>query len=298
MAAINSPWSHIRRTPYQSLAAILTMFLTFLLAGIVGISSFASHMILMYFESKPQLTVFFMEKAGKPEADSLVATLKQTGKVASTKFVSKDEALAIYRQQNKNDPLLLEMVTTDVLPASLEVTAVDPSYLKDLEPVIKGAQGVEEVVFQRDVVDALIKWTNGIRIIGTVFALLLAFDSLLILMTVIGMKIALRKDELEILRLIGASPWYIKRPFVLEGALYGWIGSFVAWIVIMGGIVWGRTALLSFLGVIPSISALLSSPTGQPFLVFAAAFFVSMVVSGAMLGSIGSLIASGRYVRS
>jgi len=299
MAAINSPWTHIRRTPYQSTAAILTMFLTFLLAGIVGLSSLASHLILTYFEQKPQLTVFFTEKVkSKSEADALIKKLQDTGKVASLKFVSKDEALVIYQQQNKKDPLLLEMVTADVLPASLEVTAVDPSYLKELEPVIQSSEGVEEVVFQRDVVEALINWTNAIRYIGIIFAGLLAFDSILILMTVIGMKIALKKDELEIMRLIGASPWYIKRPFVVEGALYGFIGSLTAWFVITGVVLWTRKGLLSFLGVIPSIASLLSSPTEQQFLVFTGLFFACMVCSGALLGAIGSMIASGRYVRS
>jgi cell division transport system permease protein len=139
----------MRRSPYQTFAAILTMFLTFLLGGVFALTTGTSLSILRYFEGKPQLTVFFMEKAGKPEADVLTATLKGTGKVASTKFVSKEEALAIYKEQNKNDPLLLEMVTADILPASLEVTATEPKFLSELEPIIKKADGVEEVISKK-----------------------------------------------------------------------------------------------------------------------------------------------------
>ncbi len=293
----NSLWTHIRRSPYQSIAAVLTMFITFLLGGIFLLTTGVSFAILQYFESKPQLTVFFLEKAGKPEADTLTATLDATGKIASTKFVSKEEALAIYKEQNKNDPLLLEMVTADILPASLEVTAKDPRFLAELEPVIKKADGVEEVVFQKDVVDALLSWTNAIRNVGGVLAGLLGIDSLLIIMTVIGMKIALKKEEIDILKLIGASPWYIRKPFVVEGGLYGLVGSFGAWLIIMSMILLFRSSLVSFLGSIPIIQSMLGNMLSTNSLMVSVGFFMTMLISGFLLGAIGSLVSLGRYIK-
>lgn len=290
-------WKHVRRSPYQALAAILTMFLTFLLGGVFFIATTTSVFVLGYFESKPQITVFFTDKATKDDADALTRTLDATGKVASTKYVSKEDALAIYQQQNKSDPLLLQMVTADILPASLEVSAKDPSYLSDLEPLIKGANGVEEVVFQKDVVDTLLAWTNAIRIVGGTLAGLLAFDSLLIIMTVIGMKIALKREEIEILTLVGASPWYIRLPFVMEGGMYGAAGAFVSWIIITGLIMWVRPMVLGFLGMIPVISLVLTSFTSAPFLLSAGGFMAGMVIVGFALGAIGSLIALGRYLK-
>jgi cell division transport system permease protein len=298
MSANNSYWKHIRRTPYQSMSAVLTMFLTFLLAGVVFLATVTSHVVLGYFEGKPQLTVFFTEKAGLQEADALKAKLMSTGKVASTKYVSKEQALTIYREQNKKDPLLLEMVTADILPASLEVTAKEPSMLKELEPLIKGGDGVEEVVFQKDVVETLISWTNAIRLVGGVFAILLGFDSILILMTVIAMKIGLRRDELDILKLIGASGWYIRKPFVAEGAFYGSVGAVSAFVIVESLVIWQRQNLLGFLGSVPTVSGFLSNPTATPFLVGSAAFFGGMLAVGLLLGSLGSIIATGRYMRS
>ncbi len=297
MRTLETTWTHIRRSPYQAIAAIITMFLTFLLTGIFLLAGVASTLILQYFESKPQITVFFADKAGKTEADALTQKLQSTGKVASVKYVSKEDALTIYREQNKNDPLLLEMVTADILPASLEISATDPKFLSDLAPAIKGAEGVQEVVYQKDVVDALVSWTNAIRIIGIVLGGLLAIDAILITTTVIAMKIALKKSEVEILKLVGATQGYIRSPFVLEGGFYGLFGAFVAWIVIVILVILARPFLLTFLGTIPPLQIVLGSLTSSFFLLTMGSFLGILLLSGFLLGSIGSLIALSRYIK-
>jgi cell division transport system permease protein len=297
MRLIPSTWTHVRRSPYQALAAILTMFLTFLLGGVFFLASVSSVLVLQFFESKPQITVFFTDKASADDAKTLEKTLDATGKVSSMKYVSKDDALAIYREQNKGDPLLLEMVTADILPASLEVSAKDPTYLGQLSPIIQKAQGVEEVVFQKDVVDTLLSWTNAIRLVGGSLAILLAIDSLLIIMTVVSMKIALKKEEIEILKLIGASPWYIRMPFVMEGGFYGATGAVMAWSIITGLVIWLRPTVVAFLGMIPAIGVVLGSLTEAPFLLAAGGFMGVMLIVGFFLGSVGSLVALGRYLK-
>lgn len=180
MGILANTWKHVRRSPYQAFAAILTMFLAFLVTGVFFLASAASVLILQFFESKPQITVFLTEKAGPNESKQLQLTLEQTGKTFTIKYISKEDALAIYKEQNKNDPLLLEMVTSDILPASLEVSATDPKYLTELADVIKSNEFVEEVVYQKDVVDSLLSWTNAIRVIGGVVAGLMVFDSLVL----------------------------------------------------------------------------------------------------------------------
>lgn len=288
--------THIRRSPYQALAATLTMFLTMLLAGFFFVTSIASVVVLKYFEGKPQITVFFTDKTEAQEAQALQQKLEATGKTAGIKYVSKDDALAIYREQNKNDPLLLEMVTADILPASLEVSASDPSFLRELESVIQGSPGVEEVVYQQDVVDTLLSWTRAIRVIGGTLAGLLAIDSLLVVMTIIGMKIALKKTEVEILTLVGASPWYIRMPFLLEGGLYGVFGALPAWGLIVGGVLWLRGGLLTFLGI-PLIAEVLQNPATAAFLLPAFLLLTIMIGVGFFLGVLGSFVAVGRYLR-
>ncbi len=289
--------THIRRSPYQAMAAVLTMFLTFLVVGVFFLATVASLTIISYFESKPQLTVFFVQNAGEKEATALKETLDATGKVASTTFISKDEALATYKEQNKNDPLLLEMVTADILPASLEVSAKDPTFLADLDKVIVGATGVDEVIYQSDVVDSLLSWTNAIRLIGGILGGLLILDSLLIIGTVIAMKIALKRDEIEILTLVGASPWTIRAPFIVEGGIYGTIGAFFASLLVTMLLLWQRYTIVTFLGNIPSIQTVLGSATSMVFIVSCLSFIIANMVVGFIIGSLGSVIALARYLR-
>lgn len=297
MTAIQTTWNHIRRSPYQSTAAILTMFFTMLLIGFFFLTTAGSSFVLHYFESKPQITVFFTNKASQGDAEVLKKTLEADAKVASVKYVSKEDALSIYREQNKNDPLLLEMVNADILPASLEVSAVDPAFLAELEPVVKQAQGVEEVVYQKDVVDTLLRWTNAIRIVGALLVGLLGANSILIVMTVIGMKIAIKKEEIEILTLVGASPWYIRMPFVLEGGFYGASGAFVAWIIMSALVIWLRPVMLGFLGIIPIIHAIFINPLSGIFLLSVFGFMVLLCVIGFALGALGSFVALKRYLK-
>src|SRR3990172_1543376 len=116
MKYTKTTWKNIRRSPYQAIAAILIMTLTFLVISFFTFLLVGSSKIISYFESKPQVMAFFKNEAKQSDINSLESQLSKTGKIASIKFVSKDEALKVYRLQNKNDPLLLDLVTADVLP--------------------------------------------------------------------------------------------------------------------------------------------------------------------------------------
>ena len=105
---------YIRRSPYQSIAAILIMSLTFLTIAVFSIITIISIRVINYFETRPQLSVFFKQDASSEDINSLRRELDATGKIKNIKFVSKDEALSIYKQQNKDDPLLLDLVTSDI----------------------------------------------------------------------------------------------------------------------------------------------------------------------------------------
>jgi cell division transport system permease protein len=133
--------------------------------------------------------------------------------------------------------------------------------------------------------------------VGGSLAILLAIDSLLIIMTVVSMKIALKKEEIEILKLVGASPWYIRMPFIMEGGFYGASGAFMAWAIITGLVIWIRPMALSFLGMIPAIGVVMGSLTATPFLLACGGFLGSMLLVGFFLGSVGSLVALGRYLK-
>jgi cell division transport system permease protein len=260
-------------------------------------SKIVTEYILKYFESKPQITVFFTDESPKNSSDTLSQMLEETGKVEKLTFVSQEDALIQYKEQNKNDPLLLEMVTADILPASLEVQAKDPMELPALESVIKTAKGVEEIVYQKDVVDALLSWTKIIRLSGLAVVVLFLLSAILTTMTVIGMKIAIKRDEIDILKLLGATSWYIRGPFLLEGMWYGGFGALMAWLLLTSLIVAFRSELMQFLGVVPTITQLLSDPTTPLFISSSLGFLGVLLTSGLLLGILGSFIALNRFLK-
>src|SRR5260370_872438 len=113
MAHFKTTWTHVRRSPYQALAAILIMMVTFLTISGFTFLIFGSNKVISYFESRPQVTAFFTDDAKDASIEAVKADLRATNKVNSMKFVSKQDALRIYKEQNKNDPLLLDLVTAD-----------------------------------------------------------------------------------------------------------------------------------------------------------------------------------------
>lgn len=285
---LHATWTHIRRSPYQAIAAVGIMMLTFFIASIFILIAAGSQSILRYFETRPQATAFFEDEVEMTQVENLKAKLSATGKVKNMKYVSKEEALAIYREQNKDDPLLLEMVTANILPASLEVSTIDIAYLGEIAEILRQEPGVEEVIFQEEVVEALKTWTSNIRRIGVALVGFLGIVSFLIVLVIIGMKVAIRREEIEILQLIGASPWYIRAPFILEGIFYGVVGAILAWGISYLLLLYATPLLVNFLAGLP----ILPVPV-----VFMFALLGAEVLLGFLIGVLGSFIAVRRYLR-
>ena len=288
MSAINTSWKHIRRNPYQALAAICIMFLTFLSISVFAFIVFGSSVVIKYFESKPQVTAFFRDEAQQSEIDTLKQTLQQTGVVSDVRFVSKKEALQIYKNQNKSDPLLLDLVTEDILPASLEISTGKIEDLGTVSETLKSSPIVSEVVYQKDVVATLSRWTNAIRIIGIILIVVLALVSIFIMMTVIGFKVSQKRDEIEIMKLLSATNWYIRWPFVFEGIFYGVIGTFLGWVVASGMLLYSTPYMESFLKGIPLL------PVSPLFLI---ELLAGEIVIAILLGKLASLLAVLRYLK-
>ena len=237
----------MRRSPYQAISAFLIMTLTFFAVSIFAVLTILSVRLIDYFETRPQLTVFFKDTVSRQEVQDLEDKLKNTNEVSSIVYVSKEEALQIYREQNKKDPILLDLVTADVLPASIEVQATKAEKLDDLAGIVKSESIVEEVVFQKDIVDTLISWTSAIRKIGITIISVLSLVSLFVILTIIGIKITLRREEIEIMRLIGASNWFIRMPFLIEGMIYGFVGAVLGWSICVAILLYVTPTLESFL---------------------------------------------------
>ena len=288
MGTLSNTWRHIRRTPYQAFAATSIMTLTFLVAGLFFLLSVGSTVVLHFFEQKPQIIVFFKDTKKEADIQVLETKLKNMDKVATVKYVTKHEALDIYKEQFKNDPLLLEMVSEEILPASIEVSAVKIEYLPELAQTLKKESDISEIVFPEDVVHLLSSWTSSIRTAGIVIVVFLGIVSFFTVITVISMKIALKKEEIEILQLVGATNSYIRRPFSTEGIFYGLMGATIGAIVNIGALVYLTPTLQSLLVGIP----LFPIP-----IFFYGAFLAGMLGLGVILGGLASILAANRYLR-
>lgn len=288
MRSLKTSWKHIRRSPYQAMAAIFIMMLTFLALTVFSFIIIGSSKIIDYFESKPQVTAFFKDEASSDNINALQKQVEATGKVSDMRFISKSDALAIYREQNKNDPLLLELVTEDILPASLEVSTVQVEDLSTISETLKASPYISEVIYQRDVVSQLTQWTDAIRKVGIVVIILLALVSVFIMATIIGFKISQKREEIEIMRLLSATKWYVRWPFIVEGMLYGIIGAIIGWLVASAGLLYATPYLQSFLGNIPLL------PVSYIFLMglLAAELLVAII-----LGAYASFLAVLRYLK-
>ncbi len=224
---------NIRRTPYQAMAAIMVMFLTFLTMLIFILLAMGSHQLIKEFESKPQVIGFFEDGATEQDVMAIKKNLEQTGKVASVKYITKEEAFQNYKDLNKADPKSLELVTSSMLPPSLEVSTNNPQDLAlvaDMlaqEPVI----GKDNVIIPVDVIDAISKFSATVRTTGIIVISFLSLFSLLIILMIIGFKIRIKRREIEIMKLLGATSWFIRAPFILEGIFYSSFGAFIAWIM-------------------------------------------------------------------
>lgn len=289
MRSFRIAFQHIRRSPYQVVVAVVTIALTFYLASIFGLLLTGSQMLLNYFETRPQVTAFFQDDVKMSQIDELKVKLGETGKVASTKYISKEEALSVYREENKDDPSLLEMVTANILPASMEVSAKDISYLSDVASMLKEEPGVEDVIYQEDVVASLKNLTSNVRRIGLEQVGSLGIVSFLIVSVITAIKVVLRKEEIEILQLIGASRWYIRLPFLVEGMLYGIMGAILGWGIAYIRILYLAPQLAGFLKDTPIPST--------PPMYFMMMMLSAEILLGMFIGTLGSFVALRRYLK-
>src|SRR3989339_576185 len=187
--------SSIKRTPYQSLTAFLVLLLTLFLSLILFVSLSFINSGLSYLETRPQVTIYFQTKTPENNIFKVRDELSASGKVSSIKYISQKEAFNIYKDMNKDNPLLLEMVTSHILPPSLEVYAKKPSFLPEIAEFLNKQNGVDEVQYQKDVIDRLLTLTGILRKGSFVFFAYLLFMSIVVLTTTFLFKIALKKDE-------------------------------------------------------------------------------------------------------
>ncbi len=223
--AVQGFWRNI----VMSLAATVTMILMLLLAGLVIILS-GLQAGLQFIEQKVEVQATINDGVSQERVDALKSRLEGLPEVGSVTYTNKAEALAEFRetlrQQGRED--LTAVTGTNPIPAKLSAKLRDPRVYGDVVQVLKGPPGVvRDVIETQKVVDALITITSVMRTAGLVVLLMVGLTVLFIVVNTIRMAVMARADEIEIMRLVGASDAFIRWPFIFEGLLVGLLGAAV-----------------------------------------------------------------------
>lgn len=291
----------IKRTPFQSAASVLILFLTLFLSFVFFYLTFFFYGLLGYVETQPQVMVYFQTTAEEKTIQKIKSDLINSGKIQSITYVSKDEALKIYRDLNKGNPLLIEMVSSDMLPASLEINAKEPKFLAEIAEYVKRQPGVDEVDFQKNVVDRLITVTSIFRKLSMIILIFLLLTSSLTIMAITAFKIALKKNEIEISQLLGATTWDIRKPFIIEGMIFGFVSGTATWILFFALISYFGPFLNSYLSGIPTLKILTINAyqlnIWPPNMLFFITSYFFCIGSGGLIGALGNYLSTSKYIK-
>lgn len=278
----------IRRNGVMSVASVSTVALTmFVLAVFAAIAFNVQHMTRTV-ESQVQVVAYLKDGFDRAKREDVVRAARYLDGVADVRYVTKEEALERLRQQFGDQADLLDAVAdNNPLTDSMEVRLVSPGVAEQVAGKLKSLDGVEKVVYRRDTVKRLHNAVSALRALGTVLAGLLALATVLIISNTIRISVFARRREIGIMKLVGATDWFIRWPFLMEGAILGLAGALLAALAVSAGYAWlveKVKLLLPFLPLLP--------PT--PFLVNVGEVLLLM---GTFLGGVGSVLSLRRHLR-
>jgi len=224
----------LRRNLTMTVAMILT---TAISLGLMGtgllIAGMISEMKQIYYD-KVQVSIFLADGVTDPQRQAIEAKLKASPEVKSYLYESKAEAYARFKQQFSQQPELVQNTPQDALPESFRVELVNPErYQVIASEFPNGKDGVDQVRDEGDFLDRLFSLLNGARNATIAVAVIQALAALLLISNTIQLAAFNRRNETNIMRLVGASRWYTQLPFILEAAVAGLIGAVLA----VGGLV-------------------------------------------------------------
>jgi cell division transport system permease protein len=219
----------LRRNLTMTVAMILT---TAISLGLMGtgllIAGMISHMKEIYYD-KVQVSIFLSDTVTDEQRSAIETELKDSPEVKSYIYESKDEAYQRFQEQFSQQPELVQNTPADALPESFRVELVNPErYPVIAEQFPNGENGVDQVRDEGDFLDRLFSLLNGARNATIAVAVIQALAALLLISNTIQLAAFNRRNETNIMRLVGASRWYTQLPFILEAAFAGLIGGLLA----------------------------------------------------------------------
>jgi cell division transport system permease protein len=227
--SLRRAWQGFWRNALMSLAATATMVLMLLLLAGFWIIQSGLLAGLEFTEQKVQVVGYLETTAHPDDVAALEVEIEAMPVVESVAYVSREKALERFRErmvsQGRED--LTPFLDSNPLYASLEVKLVDPSQVRAVGDMMRGSPIVRNVINIDDLVDTVLTVTSVLRTAGTVVLVVVAIIVLFIIVNTIRLAVVARAEEIEIMRLVGASDAFIRWPFVFEGAFVGLLGALI-----------------------------------------------------------------------
>jgi cell division transport system permease protein len=285
--------TNIRRSGWGGVASIATMAVSFVIVGIFLIITGNLGALVAEWKEQFQVTVFLEDGITADQLALVRKRIQSERAVKATTYTSKAEALQQFKRELQGKESLLEGLGENPIPASLQLrvheTYQNPEALRQLTSSLSRLEGVEDVMYGQEWVDRLSSVIRLLRLLGLSVGLALGLASLLIVSNTIRLAVYARAEEIEVMRLVGATRLHIRAPFLLEGMIQGLLAAGLALLLLFGA----YRATLWQLQVTP----------GQIFGMGVGSFLdprwaLLMVVAGAGVGAFGSLISVGRFLRT
>jgi cell division transport system permease protein len=286
--SLKRAWQGFWRNAVMSIAATATMVLMLVLLSAFFVVLSGLDAGLQFVEQKVEVVAELRDDAPDLKIEQLRQDVAALPEVASVDYIDKATALAQFKQrmaeQGRED--LTQFLDTNPLPATLNIKLKDPHEFGTVVQVLRGRTDVVATVEEvQDLVDRVLTVTNLLRTVGLVLLALVGLTVLFIIVNTIRLAVVARAEEIEIMRLVGASDAFIRWPFIFEGALVGLFGALITLMLLAAGAAPLSNLMTRFFEVLPLELGSLQRNLA-----------VIVLVTGVGLGTIGSWVSVRSYL--
>jgi len=298
---VRSGFVHFWRNGVVSLASVLVVTVTLFVIGSLIILQAVLDSSLDNIKNKVDVNIYFNINASEDDILAIGKSLENLPEVSSVEYVTEEEALANFKERHKDDHLTLQALDElddNPLGASLNVRAKDTSQYESIAKFLDSKNAlsqdggiiIDKINYYQNktVIDRLTKIIAGAESMGFAVTILMIIISIIITFNTIRLAIFISREEISVMKLVGASNKYVRGPFIVEGVMYGAISSFIAILVFYPVTLWLGDATENFFGGINIFNYYVSN-FGQLFLV--------LFGSGILLGMISSFLAVRKYLK-
>ena len=287
----------MRRNFLMFFTAITTVAITLFVVGFFMIVIYDVQGILASVKSQVEVAVYLKDNITDELRDYLEEEIESWDEVAEVTYISKEQALEIFKEENQGSEILKE-IQGNPLPASFEITLTSPEKveqiaLRFLTREGEFVEGVDEVIYGQNYVDKLFSITAITGSIAFIIIVMLLLAAVVLIFNTIRLSIHARRKEIEVMKLVGATNWFVRLPFLFEGFFEGFVGSIISVFLLYFTsnylLIRGERAIVDTMHV----KELVILGSGNVIWYI----YAGLIVLGCLLGILSSAFALKRYIR-